>query len=562
VERPKSRCLACAAPVPFQPGAGSRLCPFCGTINLVREQEIAAPPVELKIDEAFRLLQGGQARLALDRLESLGGASADNLRLQLYRASALLELGQVEDAVYALVDLTGVDAPAHLRADVQAKLAEALLVANRTEEALQAAERAMELTEGHPAAAYQRAMALVRLDRLDEAERQAAEAQPRLDLPWKVTFPPQAFLFSLLLAKIHEQRGEAAQVIQVLEDLLLKDTTCPLHAVATAGRMLGAAYLATGMDRRAAVGLLQHAAQLDPENRFRVLDGLRAAIGKQDEQAEEELEAFRSGREDLLTEVREALLSVLPRHSLAAEQARPEMELSRLDVDPDPRTDRLELAAERMKLNRYDRGTLYPLRTLEDFRRWVASWRLRDRIQLIRHTQAELERLQRLRSTRELAAARPPAGTSLRGAPLQAPPARRAWLGWLLGALGLGLVAATLFAIVAGERFVDHFEGSLVKVQCLGGADRPPCLLHVAAGDAGRRRFRARETATGLSSVLARWLDGRVRADGTIEYPLGFPWGDLPAERYRGCVGQPIAKMRFTLAPLCQRRPGSAAPSR
>jgi len=555
VERPKSRCLACAAPVPFQPGAGSRLCPFCGTINLVREQELAALPVELKIDEAFRLFQAGQPRLALDHLDALTGAAGDNLRLQLYRASVLLDLGQVEDAIYALVDLTGVDAPSPLRADVQAKLAEALLLGNRTEEALLAAERANELLEKHPTAAYHRAMALVRLDRLDEAQRLVVETQTRLDQPWKITFPPQGFLFPLLLAKIHEQRGEAAQEVQVLEGLLLKDTACPLHAVATASRMLGTAYMSAGGERRAAVSLLQQAAQVDPDNRFRVLDALRAAIEKLGETADAELDAFRAAREDLLAEVREAVLAVLPKAGLAPEQIRPEMELVRLDSEPDPRTDLLEAAAERMKLTRYDRGTLYPLHTLEDFRRWVASWRLRDRIQIIRYTQAEMERLGRLRSTRELAAVRPNGGAHASGAQVLPPRPRRAWRGWLLVGLSLGLLLGALFTILAGERYLDTWEGTLVKVECLGGADQPPCMLHVAAGDQGRRRFRAREAGSGLSQLLARWLDGRVRADGTIEYPLTFPWGNLSAEHYRGCAGLSIVKRRFTLAPLCQPRP-------
>jgi tetratricopeptide (TPR) repeat protein len=543
--------MGCSAPVPFQPGAGSRLCPFCGTINLVREQEIAAPPLELKIDEAFRLYQAGQTRAALERLELLLQGGAENIRLQFYRAAMLLEVGQQEDGIYALVDMTGLDAPAPIRADVQAKLAEALLGANRTEEALQAAERSLELVAGHPAASYQKARALVRLERPDEAQRLIAETQPLLEQPWKITFPPQSFLFPLLQAKVHEQREETALVAQAMEAFLLRESAAPLSAVAMAGRLLGLAYLTTLGDGRPGLSVLEYCAQVDPDNRFQVLDALRSAIERLGGEVEAGFAAFREARNDLLAEVREALLAVLPRGGLSAEQIRPELELGRVDADPDHRVDLLEAAAHRMRLERYDRGTLYPLASLEDFRRWTAAWRLRERIQIVRHAQTELERLQRLRSTREAPPARP--SGSLPRAPTPALPARR-WPTRLAIGVGLGLALALVFAILAGERFLDSWEGSLVKVECAGENGGPPCSLHVAAGEAGRRRFRARETQAGPGALLSRWLDARVRADGTIEYPLTFPWGNLNPEAYRRCTGRLISKLRFTLAPICHPR--------
>ena len=110
MEKTRTRCMGCQAPIQFQPGAGSRLCPFCGHINLVREQLVAAPTLELKTDEVFKLMQAGELEKALKLAESVSDDESQNFRLAFYRACILFDMEQVTEAVYTLIDLTGVDA--------------------------------------------------------------------------------------------------------------------------------------------------------------------------------------------------------------------------------------------------------------------------------------------------------------------------------------------------------------------------------------------------------------------------------------------------------------------
>jgi tetratricopeptide (TPR) repeat protein len=539
--------MRCEAPIPFQPGAGSRLCPFCGAVNLVREQLIAAPQIELKIDEVFRLYQNGQLQAALELAESLLQTTTDSFRLAFYRGCILGALGRREDAIYALIDLTGMEGPGHLRADAQAELAGALLAADRVEEAIQATDRCLELQDGHPRGCLLRAQALSRHDQGEPALKLIDETLARMDRSFRVTFPVRRCDALLLRAEIEQQLERHDDAAATLEDLILTDTAAPLPALRRAARMLGRNYLEHAVSSTAALELLRLSAMLDPENRHGMLDDLRAAAQRAGADFRQELDAFKQARDDLLGEIRAALTRDSREQSLKPELITADLDLTLLAPAPDARTDRLEQAAERMQLGRFDRGTLYPLRTIEDFRRWLVGWRLRERVAVLRRNKADIHRILKLKEVRGQtdSTGRPPLPQPT-GRP------RRRWLIWLLSLLGGGLVLAGLFIALVGDRFLDHFEGQLIKVDCIGEQGQPPCTLHVAAGAAGRRRYQAREQATGLSDQLWHgWVDARVQADGTILYPLSLPWGELDADDYRTCVGKPIAKMRFTLAPIC-----------
>ena len=158
----RTRCMSCEAPIQFRPGAGSRLCPFCGSVNLVREQLISVPEIELKTDGVFRLLGRGRLEKALEQAELALEAAGGHTRLDFYRACTLFELGRSQEAVYLLIDLTGTEAPVQLRADIHAKLAEALLSTDRLDEAEESTNRAQELLEGHPTARFIQARILMK----------------------------------------------------------------------------------------------------------------------------------------------------------------------------------------------------------------------------------------------------------------------------------------------------------------------------------------------------------------------------------------------------------------
>ncbi|MBN2498352.1 MAG: hypothetical protein JXR96_27425 [Deltaproteobacteria bacterium] len=543
-DKPKLRCMRCQAPIPFVPGAGSRLCPFCGTINLVREQRIAVPPLELKTDEVFRIFQLGQHAAALEKADRLRTLAAESFRLEFYRAAILLEMGRKEDAIFALIDLSGLDAPAYLRADAQAKLSEALLTVGRIDESVEAAERCLFLVEGHPAGSYHLARAFIRTNRLDEAARIAKETLDALESDWRVTFPPQAAVLRLLQAKICELQKRPSKAAEVLASMLLHDTTASLDAVATAARMLGQAYLDLSGTRRLGLELLRQAALLDPENRRGLLDALGEAARESGGSMDEERQIFKESREQLMREIREALRQ--DRSEIAdPDTLVPETELSMLDRDSDRRCDLLERTAERLQLMRFDRGTLYPLRSMEDFRRWVASWRLRQRVQQLEQDKAEVNRVLGLRSLRDAREK----GDARSDLPRDREPgSRRRWTRWLILLLLLLIVGLSGFVAVAGDRWFDEFEGRLYRIECQESGD---CTLHIDAGQGGRERYKAAHDAQGIARFTSSWLDGRVQADGTILYPLTFAWGGLDEKRFEPCIGRPIAKMAFTLTPIC-----------
>ena len=129
MSNPPARCMGCKAPIQFQPGAGSRLCPFCGYVNLVREQRLAVPPLELHTDEVFDRLQRGKLTQTIKEADKLLDPENQSIRLTFYRACALYGLGKIDDAIYTLIDLTGQEAPLALRADTHSYLARALLAA-------------------------------------------------------------------------------------------------------------------------------------------------------------------------------------------------------------------------------------------------------------------------------------------------------------------------------------------------------------------------------------------------------------------------------------------------
>ena len=109
MSKERTRCSGCQAPIQLLPGAGSRLCPFCGYINLVREQRLAVPSLELKTDEVFHKIQKGNLKGALSLAESMLDPQAQSVRLAYYRACVLLGLEEVTEAVYAFIDITGLD---------------------------------------------------------------------------------------------------------------------------------------------------------------------------------------------------------------------------------------------------------------------------------------------------------------------------------------------------------------------------------------------------------------------------------------------------------------------
>jgi tetratricopeptide (TPR) repeat protein len=543
--------MRCEAPIVFSPGAGSRLCPFCGAVNLVREQQIATPPLELKIDEIFRMFQNGQLQVALDSAERLIESATENYRLSYYRACILKEKGQLEDAIYALIDLSGIEAPAPLRADAQATLASCLLAADRQAESLQAAQRCLDLQDGHPAGCMALAIAKLQAGQAAEALKLTQDTIARLDRNWRITFPPRRHELLMLQANILGKMDRHNESADTLEDLLLTDTAAGLDAVRRSAKMLGRNYLAHARSSSAALELLRLAAMLDPENRDGMLDDLRDAAGRAGAPFALELENFKQGREELLAEIRSVLIKEDSKRALRPDLITPDLDLTLLGPDPDRRTDLLERAAERMQLPRFDRATLYPLRNIEDFRRWTVAWRLRELTKRLRRNKMEIARIEKLKVVRDQVGT-PASRRKGRSGHAADEVGHGRWWKRLLVLLAIGLLLAGVFLVIAGDRFLDEFEGTLIKVDCLGADLGPPCSLHVASGETGRKRFRARHLErTWLAKIWRNWLDGRVQADGTILYPLDFPWSDLDARSYQPCVGRPIAKMQFTLAPLC-----------
>ena len=245
----RTRCMSCEAPIQFQPGAGSRLCPFCGSVNLVREQLISVPEVELKTDGVFRLLGRGRLEQALEQAERALASIGNHTRLDFYRACTLFELGRSQEAVYLLIDLTGTEAPLRLRADIHAKLAEALLFTDRLDEASKSVTQALELLDGHPTARFIQARILMRRESLVEAIGVLEDTLPQLERRWKITFPPPRCVILLLLARLFIKSNQHHRAFAPLENILIQETAAPLHVVAEAARLLGLNYT-TSLDSR------------------------------------------------------------------------------------------------------------------------------------------------------------------------------------------------------------------------------------------------------------------------------------------------------------------------
>ena len=549
----RTRCMSCEAPIQFQPGAGSRLCPFCGSVNLVREQLISVPEVELKTDGVFRLLGRGRLEQALQQAELVIESVGSHTRLDFYRACTLFELGRSQEAVYLLIDLTGTEAPLQLRADIRAKLAEALLMTDRLDEAEESVNRALELLEGHPTARFIQARILMRRGDLVRAIDVLEDTLPEISRRWKVTFPPHRSVLLLLLARLFIKSDQHHKAFVPLENILIQETAAPLHVVAEAARLLGLNYLTSLDSREEGLTLIRHGAMLDPENRLGLLDALRSAVSQVQGNVTEEVENFQQRREEILSEIQQAFLLVDGVAVDDPSHITPEFEVASLGPSPDIRTDRLEEAAQLLKLKIFDRGTLYPLLTIEDFRRWVVAWRLRDYLRRLKRDEIEADRKTKLKAAREVTADRAVFHRQkerLADQEAVVKTRRRSVLRWsLLAAVAL-LAFLVVYLAVVGDRLLDQFKGRLTRIDC--PADGSACTLHIAAGKNGRARYREREEGGWTARLLGKWLDRRVQKDGTILYPLDFPVNDIDAEDYKSCVGKRIKKTRFSFTPECK----------
>jgi len=553
VAKVRTRCMSCEAPIQFQPGAGSRLCPFCGSVNLVREQLISVPEVELKTDGVFRLLGRGRLEQALKQAEKALESIGTHARLDFYRACTLFELGRLQEAIYLLIDLTGTEAPVRLRADIHAKLAEALLFTDRLDEAEESVTRALELQDGHPTARFIQARILMRSENLVEAIEVLEDTLPQLKRRWEITFPPPRCVILLLLARLFIKNNQHHRAFAPLENILIQETAAPLHVVAEATRLLGMNYVSSLDSREEGLALIRHGAMLDPENHLGLLDALRNAVSQAQGNVSEEMESFEARRSEILSEIQQAFLLVDDVPISDPGQVTPQLEIATLGPNPDVRTDHLEEIAQRLKLKTFDRGTLYPLHTIEDFRRWVVAWRMRGYLRKLKRDEIEDERKLKLKAAREVTANRAIYYRQKERLAEQTATVkyrRRHFLRWsILSALAI-LAFLVVYLAVVGDRLLDGFEGTLTKIDC--PADGSPCTLHIATGEAGRARYRNREEGSFITRLLGRWLDRRVQADGTILYPLGFPLDTIPADDYKKCAGKQIRKNRFSFTPECK----------
>jgi tetratricopeptide (TPR) repeat protein len=544
--------MSCEAPIQFQPGAGSRLCPFCGAVNLVREQLISVPEVELKTDGVFRLLGRGRLEQALEQAERVLESVGSHTRMDFYRACTLFELGRSQEAVYLLIDLTGTEAPVQLRADIRAKLAEALLMTDRLDEAEDSVGRAQELLEDHPTARFIQARILMRRGDLIRAIDVLEDTLPQLNRRWKITFPPHRSVLLLLLARLFIKSDQHHKAFVPLENILIQETAAPLHVVAEAARLLGLNYLTSLDNREEGLALIRHGAMLDPENRLGLLDALRSAVSQVQGNVTEEMDSFQQRRAEILSEIQQAFLLVDGVSIDDPAQVTPQLEVASLGPNPDIRTDRLEEAAQRLKLKIFDRGTLYPLLTIEDFRRWVVAWRMRDYLRKLKRDEIETDRKTKLKAAREVTANRAVFHRQkerLADQEATTKYQRRNFLRWSLITSLVVLAFLVVYLAVVGDRLLDHFEGTLTRIDC--PKDGSPCTLHIAAGKAGRARFKEREEGGFAARMLGKWLDRRVQKDGTILYPLDFPVNDIEAKDYQSCTGKRIGKTRFSFTPEC-----------
>ncbi len=552
IDAPHTRCMSCEAPIPFKPGAGSRLCPFCGAINLVREQLIAAVPLELKIDEVFRLYQKGEVEHGLAEAQRLIESVPNNFRLLLYRACLELAVGQTENAVFSLIDLGGMDAPVYLRADAQAKLAEALLKADRVTESLQACERCLKLQDGHPAGSLVLSKALLKKGELKQALDIVQDVLSRFDHPWQTTFPPRRDELLILRAEIEEALGDHSGVISTMETLISTVTEAPLDSLIVASGKLGRFYMEHALSTSMALDVFRIASMMDPENLHGLLDGLREAAGVAGVDENEAMDEFRESRQDLLFALRAALDKADSEQTLEPDMITPTLELGRIASDPDSRVDILDLAAKKVLPEGFDRGTLYPLKTIEDFRRWAASWLLRAKVRVLSKNRLELERIMKLKESMQTRPAARPLGSSPSGENTIAKK-NKGGLGKKIFLVVLGLLLLSLvFIILVGRQFFDEFRGSVIKIECVGDAGGPPCNLHVAGGHSGKKRFERKKHPKGqMQRIWSWWMDQQVHPDGTIVYSLDLPWGQVDAGRLEKCPGKKVVKDRFSFSPRC-----------
>lgn len=555
MSRPHMRCMGCRAPIQFQPGAGSRLCPFCGYINLVREQRVAVPTIELRTDEIFALMQRGNLEEAQRQADDLIGAGIESYRLAFYRACVMFESGKVTEAVYTLIDLTGMEAPKQLRADTQALLAEALFAAERDEEALEATVRCLGLYENHPGALHTKAKILIEAGKIPEAIQVLEECIPTLSRRWKITFPPRPSSLLILLARCYIKAGRPGKSLVPLENLLLQDTAASLPTVAEAISLLGISYIETRPDREEGLALVRQAALLDPQNRMGLLTNLQTAIEKGGGDADAELGGLAEKRAEVLAEIRQVfrIADITVDDGGNADALPAETSLRSLDQDSDRRTDLLESSAHRLDLSYFDRGTLYPLQSLEDFRRWVVAWRARDYIRLLKHSRLEESRITRLKAAHEFQQGRASFHRQRERLQRKRGSRRHGKLRWImLGIAGLALMGL-VFLTVFGDRLLDSFEGRLVRIECRGNGNGPPCTLYVATDRAGVKRYRRRTSSNSpLTRLVSSWLDQRVQKDGLLSYPLDFPWGDIPADSFTSCRGKQVFKEKFSFSPRCK----------
>jgi len=552
VSKELTRCKGCQAPIQFLPGAGSRLCPFCGYINLVREQRLAVPSLELKTDEVFHKIQKGDLKGALSLAESLLDPQIQGVRLAYYRACVLLSLEQVTEAVYALIDLTGLDAPQPLRADTQASLAAALFAADRQEEALKSIERCLRLVENHPRAQFTKAKILMEMDRLTEAADVLETTIPLIAQRWKITFPPRPSSMLMLLARIFIRQERPNKAVVPLENLLLQVSAASLPTVARAIKMLGFNYLDTRRNKEEGLTLIRQGALLDPNNQLGLLDSLKSAVEKFDENYAEEIKGYSEKRAEILSEIKD-VLRLDEKLSFEPDNLNPDTALSTLHPDADQRTDILEKAARRLDINFFDRGTLYPLETIEDFRRWIVAWRARQYIKRLKRDQLEQERIDKLKAVREHNQTRSSFHRQKDRVDGQRKSKKRRIVRLTLIVLLCSVVIMVVFIAMFGDRLFDRFEGQLVKIDCAAGNEHPPCTLVVSTGQAGRARYLDRTANDSFfSRLVSSWLDQRVQKDGLLLYPLDFPWGDISVKQYKKCFGKQISKTRFSFTPNCK----------
>ncbi len=538
-----SRCLRCGAPIQFQPGAGSRLCPFCDTVNLVREQRVAAPRKELQTDEVFLLLQKGNPEEALLAAERIISTSRSTPRLGIYRAQALLALGRISEAVYALIDLTGEDAPRPLRADVHALLAEALWTAGRKKEAAESVEKSLHLLAGHPAAVLVKVNLLLEEDRSEAALALTAKAIGDLGKPWKITFPPPSWKFILVLARLQSRTGRAAQAIETLENMLLRLLSAPLPAIAEAFRRLGWAYMNQEPTGTHGLEFIRFSIFLEGTGAAaeQVLVSALEKIGGDLKEQVQQLEGRRS-------EVMGELCTNLARFGKwPADGLNPNAELKVLGSEPDSRVDKLEQVARLLGIGDFDRGSLYPLQTVEEFYRWIQAGRGRSFLQRFRSDRLDKERLAKLQQVRQQWE---PLGDE-RGADEGSGRSSRRILRWLLISGLVALVLVVFALAILGDRLLNAFSGRLLAIDC--GPSRADCWLLIDAGEEGRQRYlRNSEESSAIKRWINSWLDQGLRQDGVIYYSLDFPWGRMDFERYKACLGRSVEKQRFRLGLECE----------